>query len=374
MRIMRKTLKKRSRKTLRHTNSVNKRRKRGGTKRSREEDDDYSQDNQELKKTRSDSPYILSVEGGEIFRKVIVVDLSNYPDLMNGGNMAYYVSSGKSNSGFTGAYANTWLPFGGKLDISETGNYKDKSRGHFIKMSDFSELKTLKPSSDLFEWEYNLLKTYYLTAYLPTNYPINVEDTNLVTQNTIITKFFNVLFNIDVVPCTQHRINLTNFLREVPSIDILDKIISCHTDYKEVFTFLHSYFLFEWQVYLSETLDGLDSYWTRNPLFKEFILTSKINNNFNFSVELPSNELWENQEEELKNKSIESNDDDVINFLKSQNANYSEEYMNPMSPLINFFKSKLNMLKCTYQITVAEPSLNQQRRVFNAMLKYANKY
>lgn len=388
---MGKTLKKNNKKSLKYKKKINKRkrtrkhngRKKStntrkriggyGEKRSRdyEEDEDYEEDPENKRPryyeedmdtlriqppTDLPTPYILSVEGGQVFRKMIVVDLTNYPTLMNGyGNIGYYLSSGLSNAGFASKYSNTWLPIGGSLDIESSATFKDKQRGHLIKMSDFAELNKTK-RNDMFEWQFNLLKNYFINKYLPTYYP----------NNSQAHTFFNELFDINDTSCRSHPGILAKSLLNIPDISTLDEFLVYNTHLMEVYTFIQSYFLFEWQLYISETINGPDSYWSRNESFQQYISSLKINEKLIFDIVLPNDNIWEIEKQELQDKSIQYNDDSVIEFFNKHNANYSKEYMNPSSGLVAFF-NELPVKKCSFYCTMAIQSIEYRKRTVTAM-------
>jgi hypothetical protein len=249
-----------------------------------------------------DIPYIIYHENkiddptliSDSYRPIIIVNL---PLFSRVANTAYYRTSGRSNDRFKGLYSNTWVPIAG---IIESGGYTKKSEvlsyGFIVKMSTISSI-TEKLS---YKWIYNLIIDYF-DSITP---DIHKSTLNVLkpTQSTI-----NSYYN-DI---RQYLINTTD-----DNINYFENVLN---KYKEIYELLHNYFLNKDQVFVSAKLG--DGFWEKNTRFCDYIKG------------LSMSESTVSVVERLKptistiivptEGAIGHNTQEVIDFLKTKNAQYS---------------------------------------------------
>ena len=168
-------------------------------------------------------------EGGDSYRPIIIIPI-NTPALWPNNNIAYYRSSGRSNT--TPQYANTWFPFGGMVEQNNTIIRNETfNRGHLIKMSD------LLSTSTYFRWKSTLLMNYFRTKE-------NFHPFRDVYYEPPLGSMGNVTTT-----------EITHF-REAQEIRML----------------FDNYFLFDWQLKISAQIGG--GYWARNITFRTYVLNN----------------------------------------------------------------------------------------------------
>jgi hypothetical protein len=255
---------------------------------------------------------------------MIIVKLPKYLKFYSDKNMGYYLSSGLSNDRFNGLYANTWVPTGGITEIST----EERKQYHIVKMSDFFFKISTNYLLDTYLWIYNILRDYYTEFY--------------ITDNQELKKFISFIFENDtplprlITAKIQPYIN--NDYKIIDSTDFLSFI----TDVENLYRFIYSYFLFDWQLYISCILSNNEqSYWERNPMFKKFILRKfdYMKNDIR-TIILPSYDVWTENKRHVEH--LQANDKDVQNFFINNNAFYNPED----SDLIKSLKEN-DMLKIT---------------------------
>jgi hypothetical protein len=167
-------------------------------------------------------------EGGDSYRPLIIIPINN-PNLWTNNNIAYFRSSGRSNS--TPQYSNTWFPLGGIVEQNNTKILRETfNTGHIIKMSDLLEKKDSN-------WKTNLCMEYF--------HPLE----NQSFENKSFDKILSTL-----------NPNSTN----------IDAIEALFTEALLIKKFLDSYFFFDWQLRISAQIGG--GFWDRNPNFCTFVL------------------------------------------------------------------------------------------------------
>ena len=256
-------------------------------------------------------------EGGDSYRPIIIIQINN-PALWPNDNIAYYRSSGRSNT--TPQYTNTWFPFGGIIEQNKTIIRNDTlNKGHLIKMSD------LISTSTYFRWKSTLLMNYFSTKqdfhpFRDVYYePIQGTMRNVTTTET------------------------THF-REAEEIRML----------------LDHYFLFDWQLRISAQIGG--GYWAINTTFCRYVLD---NINLPPNVVIPVVPANLNvTEPELANLVQDVNTDDIIKFLKDNRSQIET---------VNFFTQFTNLRPETVEDIINQhnytPLIQRGTAVINNLIR-----
>ena len=267
-------------------------------------------------------PTIMNIESEKraaekdmIFRKMAVIDLSTYPNLLNGGNIGYYQSSGRSNENLKSLYANTWLPFGGIEDD-----------GHIIKMSDIADGGRCN-----YNWVFTLLKEYYLDYCTSNNAIYTTLFTTMLTENTMNDN-----------QCQHHNI-LRKYVESLNTIEDTEIALNYLNSFEELYKFITIYFLFDWQLYISSLLGC--GFW-ENTNFKHFI-QNKFNYIYTFNVMLPNDETWMSYRTNVMTMNKLHVTHQLKKFLDHNRCNYKRRDLIYIIDECDFSVSKLkNVVEC----------------------------
>ena len=284
-----------------------------------------------------------ALEKDMIFRKMAVINLTEYPNLMHSGNIGYYQSSGRSNTNLQSLYANTWLPFGG---IEEDG--------HIIKMSDVADGGRCS-----YVWVFKLLKEYYLDY--ATKKPNELNKTIYTTLFTTILTETNIF----------HHSTIRNYIETLKTIEEIEISLNYFEQFIELYKFITIYFSFDWQLYISSLLGC--GFWNRientpvNMYFKQFI-QDKFKYIYNFNVLLPNDETWMSYKLNLMNMNKRHVTHRLKKFLNENKCNYKRRdllyFIDEDYDECDFFMSKLkNVIDCMY------PSIVQKKNKLIAISK-----
>ncbi len=271
-------------------------------------------------------PTIMNIESEKraaekdmIFRKMAVIDLSTYPNLLNGGNIGYYQSSGRSNENLQSLYANTWLPFGG---VEEDGR--------IIKMSDVAEGGRCN-----YEWVFKLLKEYYLDYCTCKDVIYTTLFTTMLTEN-----------NMNDNQCQHHNI-LRKYVESLNTIEDTEIALNYLTAFEELYKFITIYFLFDWQLYISSLLEC--GFWENKSInmhFKNFI-QNKFNCIYTFNVLLPNDETWMSYRTNVMHMNKRHVTHELKKFLDQNKCNYKRRDLVYFIDECDFSISKMkNVVEC----------------------------
>ena len=218
---------------------------------------------------------------------IIVINLNNYKNLMNGKNIVYYKCS----------ETNTWLPFGGVYDNNK-----------IIKMSDINEENI---NNYCYKWVFDLLKKYYL------EYIFNFND--------LYENLFTFIFTETYIS------SVHKYTMKLKNTDDIDRVMLYFTEFLEIYKFISSHFLFVWQLYINILLDKEDGFWNKNknPFFKHFI-HEEFRNVYNFNIDYIVHKV---------------NVQDITAFLKENESNYTLHELLSIKNSYTVCKNVKNVIK-----------------------------
>jgi len=178
-------------------------------------------------------------------------------------------------------------------------------------------VKQINDKNRCYKWVFDLLKKYHL------EYIYNFND--------LYKNLFTLIF-------TQDAINITTVNKYVDKLCNIDMVMLYFNDFFEIYTFITTHFLFDWQLYISILLDEDDeSFWVKNKnvYFKHFI-EEEYREIYNFDI-------------------ITYNTQEVTEFLSENNANLPdtkcENIVNSMYCALKNRKNELvlkNKIKSDY--------------------------
>jgi hypothetical protein len=249
-------------------------------------------------------------EYADVYRPFIIIELPQ--ELLGGANILYYMSTGRSNDRFQQKYRNTVLPSGG---VIETATEEYPTKGFIVKLGGLRA--KILPNQDL-TW-----MTLLMDNYITQRYPEYAH-----------------LF----IPCAQMSKNIIKVSGFIKTADNYNKLHPVIQDISSIVTFIYTYFLFDWQLFLSAKI-GL-GIWERAPLFKNIVV--EMYKEYD-NIRIPSIDDLRFIQEHCPTAYVESNNDtEVATFLQANHASFEDIYdINSRTVKFNIdiptFKTKITL-------------------------------